>query len=82
MNIFRKKSFLFKSFVKIQLSYVFTINMFVTAEKCMESELSYKTDVFSLLGNYLRPPKNSRPLIFNLNAVVLILIICLNLHKW
>ena len=36
VNIFRKKSFLFKSFVKIELSYVFTINMFSTAENCME----------------------------------------------
>ena len=36
MNIFRKKYFLFKSFVKIEFSYVFTINMFSTAESCME----------------------------------------------
>ena len=36
MNIFRKKYFLFKSFVKIELSYFFTINMFSTAESCME----------------------------------------------
>ena len=36
MKIFRKKNFLFKSFVKIELSYVFTINMFSTAENCME----------------------------------------------
>ena len=36
LNMFRKKSFLFKSFVKIKLSYVFTINMFSTAENCME----------------------------------------------
>ena len=36
MNIFEKLSFLFKSFVKIELSYVFTINMFSTAENCME----------------------------------------------
>ena len=35
MNIFRKK-ILFKTFVKIKLSYVFTINMFSTAENCME----------------------------------------------
>ena len=28
MNIFQKKKILFKSFVKIELSYVFTINMF------------------------------------------------------
>ena len=36
MNIFRKKKFLFKSFVKVELSYVFTIKMFSTAENCME----------------------------------------------
>ena len=27
---------MFKSFVKIELSYVFTINMFSIAESCME----------------------------------------------
>ena len=37
MNIFlKKKNFLFKSFVKIELSYVFTINIFITVENCME----------------------------------------------
>ena len=37
MNIFRKKKyFLFKSFVKIELSYIFTINMVSTAENCKE----------------------------------------------
>ena len=36
MNIFRKKYFLFKSFVKVELSYVFTVNMFSKAENCME----------------------------------------------
>ena len=36
MNIFRKKKILFKSFVKIELSYVFTMNMFSTTESCME----------------------------------------------
>ena len=35
MNIFRKKN-IFKSFVKIEFSYVFTINMFSTSENCME----------------------------------------------
>ena len=35
MNIFRKK-IIFKSFVKKELSYVFTINIFSTAESCME----------------------------------------------
>ena len=37
MNIFLKIFlFLFKSFVKVELSYVFTIKMFSTAENCME----------------------------------------------
>ena len=36
MNIFRKKYCLFESFVKIERSYVFTINMFSTAGSCME----------------------------------------------
>ena len=36
-NIFRKKIyFLFKSFVKVELSYVFTINLFTIAENCIE----------------------------------------------
>ena len=37
---------------------------------------------FSLVGNYLRPSNNSRPLNFNINAVVLIVITCLDLRKW
>ena len=36
LNIFRKKKNLFKSFVKIELSYVFTINMLIKVENCME----------------------------------------------
>ena len=36
MSIFLKIFFSFKSFVKIELSYVFTINIFGTAENCME----------------------------------------------
>ena len=35
-----------------------------------------ETGVYSLVGNYLRPSNNSRQLIFNINAVVLIVIIC------
>ena len=36
-NIFSKIFyFLFKAFVKVELSYVFTIKMFSTAENCME----------------------------------------------
>ena len=77
MNIFRKKkkSF-FKSFVKIELSYVSTINLFITAENCMESELSYKNRCFFLVVNYLRPSNNSRQLNFNINTVVLLVITC------
>ena len=37
MNIFRFFFyFLFKSFVKVELSYVFTINLFTIAENCTE----------------------------------------------
>ena len=52
MNIFRKKkSFLFKSFVKVELSYVFTIKMLSTAENYMRGKVNYliKTGVFFLL---------------------------------
>ena len=31
---------------------------------------------FSLIGNYLRPSNNSKQLIFNINAVVLIVLFC------
>ena len=33
---FEKIYFLFKSFVKVELSYVFTINLLTKAENCME----------------------------------------------
>ena len=36
MKIFRNFFFLFKSFVNIELSYVFTINMFSTPESCIK----------------------------------------------
>ena len=36
MNIFRKDLFSFKSFVKVEISYVFTINLFTIADNCME----------------------------------------------
>ena len=51
--------------------------MFSTAKNCME-KVNYliKTGVFSLVCNYLRPSNNSRQLIFNINAVVLIVITC------
>ena len=58
MNIFRKKYFLFKTFVKVELSYVFTINLVTIAETARKSELSYKIGVFSIVGNYLRPSNN------------------------
>ena len=44
-----------------------------TAWKC---ELSYQKVFFSLVGNYLRPSNNSRPLNFNINVVSLIVITC------
>ena len=41
-----------------------------------------KTGVFSLVGNYLRPSNNYRQVSFNINAVVLILIVCKDLRNW
>ena len=77
MKIFRKKYFLLKSFVKVELCYVFTINMFSTAENCKEKQIILLQRFFSLyIGNYLRPSNNSRQLIFNIYAVVLIVVIC------
>ena len=77
MNIFRKKQFIFKSFLKVELSYVFTINLFLQLKTAWKSEISYKNGCFfSLVCNYLRSSNNSRQLIFNINAVVLALIIC------
>ena len=47
----------------------FTLNLFTKAEKCIGKWIiSLRQMCFSLVGNYL--------LIFNMNAVVLILIIC------
>ena len=51
MSKFRKKN-LFKSFVKVELSYVFTINMFSTAENCY----LIKMGVFLLLVIIYVPP--------------------------
>ena len=36
MNIFRFFYFVFKAFVKVELSYAFTINLFTLAENCTE----------------------------------------------
>ena len=36
MNIFRNFYFLFKSFVQVELSKAFTINMFTKPENCRE----------------------------------------------
>ena len=64
-------------FVKVEVSYVFTINLFTIAENCIK-KVNYliKTCVLSLVGNYLRPSNDYRHSIYNLNAVVLVLIIC------
>ena len=50
----------------------------------MQEKVNYliKTGVFSLVGIYLRPSNNYRQSIFNINAVVLILIIFKDLRNW
>ena len=52
MNIFRFFYFLFESFVKVKLSYVFTINLFTIAENCTEKgKVNYliKTSVLVII---------------------------------
>ena len=57
MIFFAKNYFLFKSFVKIELKYVFTLNLFSTAETAWKSELSYqKRRFFPLLVIIYVPP--------------------------
>ena len=48
----------------------------------MHGKVNYliKTGVLSLVGNYLRPSNNYRQSNFNINAVVLIMIICIDLR--
>ena len=51
--------------------------MFSTVQlKTAFCELSDKKRCFSLVSNYIRPSNNSIQLIFNINALVLIVIIC------
>ena len=48
------------------------------AENCKEKGIILSKEVlFSLIGNYLRPSNNSRQLIFNINTVVLIVLLYL-----
>ena len=51
MNIFRIFLFSFKSFVKVELSYVFTINLFTIAGNCTEKKVNYliKTGVLVII---------------------------------
>ena len=46
MKVFRNFFFLFKSFVKVELSYVFTIKMFSLLKTAWKSELSHQIGVF------------------------------------
>ena len=50
----------------------------------MHGKVNYliKTGVFSHVGNYLRPSNNYRQTIFDINAVVMILISCKDLRNW
>ena len=49
MNIFLFFLFSFKSFVKVELSYVCIIKMFSTAENCMEKWIILSNRCFLLL---------------------------------
>ena len=48
--------------------------MVSAAENCKELNHLTKRGIFNLIGNYLQPSNNSRQLIFNINAVGLIVL--------
>ena len=50
--------------------------MFITVELHGKVNYLIKTGDFSPVRNYLRPSNNSRQLSFNMNAAVLIVMIC------
>ena len=78
MNIFRKNFFFKNGVCKSRIKPCF-LNKSVHYSCKLHGKVNYliKTGVFfSLVGNYLRPSNKYRRLIFNMNAVVLILIIC------
>ena len=76
MNIFRKKYFLFRS-SKNRINLYFH-NKYGQYSRKLQGKVNYliKRGVFSLIGNYLRTSKNSKQLISNINAVVLIVLFC------
>ena len=82
MNIFWKKILIFKSFVKAELSCFHNKSVYYSCKLHGKVNYLIKTCVFSLVGNYLRPSNNYRQSSFNINAVVLILIICNDLRNW
>ena len=60
--------------MKIELSFAFTINLFTIAEKLHGNVNCLIKTGFSLVGNNLRPSKNSKQLNFSINSVVWIVI--------
>ena len=83
MNIFRKQLFSFLIICKNRIKLSFH-NKYVYYSCKLHGKVNYliKTGVLSLVGNYLRPSNNYRQSSFNINAVVLILIICKDLRNW
>ena len=77
MNIFRKKIFSFLIICKSRIKLCcHNKSNFYSLKLHEKVNCIIKTGVFSLVCNYLRPFNNSRQVIFNINAVVLALIIC------
>ena len=81
--MFRKKLFSFKIICKSRIKLCFHIKSVHYSWK-LHGKVNnlIKTGVFSLVGNYLRPSNNYRQSSFNINAVVLILIIYKDLRNW
>ena len=61
----------------MELSYFYTIKVFSTAQNYKEKRIFLLKYVFFSYCYYnLHPSNNSRQLIFNINVVVLIVVIC------
>ena len=83
MNIFRKKIFYFLIICNSRIKLCFhDKSIHYSWELHGKVNFLIKTGVSTLVGNYLRPSNNYRQLSFNINAVVLILIICKDLRNW
>ena len=77
MNIIRFFYFLFKSFVKVELSYVFTKNLFTMLKTARKSELSDESKTFKVYPSYTMVASN----IFKQTKALIDKALCCGLYR-